>query len=133
MWRKQKRDNKQRTNSRSTTQSLEDNEQEFEDEKQGDHLHHHHQDNINASMHTENSILSHSMPMLSPSSSRNHQMVHHEYNPSMPPYMQHSHPSLMSHPPPPPPPPPPSAHWMNRSHHPHSQYHHAAEFMPPGY
>ncbi|GAN08943.1 conserved hypothetical protein [Mucor ambiguus] len=136
MWRKQKRDNKQRTNSRSTTQSLEDNEQQdYEDEEQQQN--HHHQDNINVSMqHTDNSILSHSMPMLSssaPSSSsaRHHQMMHHEYNPSMPPYMQHApppHPSLMSHPPPPPP-PPPSAHWMSRSH----PYHHAPEFMPHGY
>ncbi|KAI8642971.1 hypothetical protein BD408DRAFT_343244 [Parasitella parasitica] len=116
MWRKQKRDKKQR----STSRSLDEYGKDFEDEEQD------HQDHVNAPMQlTENSILSHSMPTLS-SSARHQQMMHHEYNPSMPPYMQ-QHP-LMTRPPPPPP-PPPSAHWTNRSH----QYDHAAEFMPSEY
>jgi hypothetical protein len=111
MWRKQKRDNKQRSGSRSTTQSLEDTEAQQDEQD---------------TMHQENSILSHSIM----STSSRQDQLHHDYANSMPPYMHHPHPSLMSHPPPPP--PPPSAHWMNRT----QQYHHhaaAAEFMPQGY
>lgn len=109
MWRKQKRDNKQRCGSRSTTQSLEeDNDRQQED-----------------TMHQDNSILGHSMM----STSSRQDQLHHDYANSMPPYIHHPHPSLMSHPPPPPPPPLPSAHWIHRT----QQYQHAAEFMPQGY
>ncbi|KAI9272378.1 hypothetical protein EDC94DRAFT_511857 [Helicostylum pulchrum] len=80
MWRKQKRDNKQRSNSRSTSSSLDDHEEGQQEQSL-----------------SNNSMLGHSANNAGPILSH-----HHEY---MPPYMHHPHPSLMSHPPPPPPPP----------------------------
>lgn len=81
MWRKQKRDNKQRSSSRSTTDSMDGHEDtnENEDMSTSTHALNHH--------HTGGPLLS-----------------HHLNDYTMPqPYMHHPHPSLMSHPPPPPP------------------------------